>query len=770
VATSRRTGWIGESVERHEDDGLLTGVEPFVADVQLDGQLVATIVRSPVAHGTLRSIDVATARAHPGVVAVFTAEDIARDLGSVPVIYPRLSVEPSLEPYLQPVLAHDRVRFAGEAVAVVIAETRYEAEDAGELVAPEIEPIQPVLDSLAANDGPPLFEGLPNCIEVLASYGDAIAAVRDAEVIVSARIAIGRHTGVAMETRGLVADWNATQGRMTLHGSTKVPHFKRGQLASGLGLAEDDVQILSLSAGGGFGVKGEVYPEDFLIPWAAKQLGRPVSWIEDRHENLIAANHSREQIHDATIAASADGRILALVTRFAHDGGAYLRTVGTRVAELTMGGIPGPYDIPNYSATGSYALTNKTPTGTYRSPGGFEATFVCDRMIDLLAARIGKDPIEVRRQNLIRPEQMPYTRPLQSVDDRIVLEGGDYVSEFDRVVEAADRDQVARRRGAGEHVGIGVGSYLEKTGIGPWESASVCVSGELPVVVRTGATSLGQGIRTVLSQIVAEELGVPSLDVTVETGDTAKLGTGQGTYASRSTVMAGNAARLAALAAIERGRPFAAGALGVQPDALVFQRGSFEAEDPGAAISLMHVAALARGENGIGLLGSEVFRTDRANFSHGTVAAIVSVDPELGAVRVERLVLGYDVGRAVNPRLVEGQLQGAAIQALGGALLEQFTYDKDGNPIATTFFDYLLPGVGDAPELTVLLTESRSTLNPLGVKGAGEGGICSVAAAIAGAIDDALGLPGAIRQTPVTPEVVWRAAAGRVQKPTDACG
>jgi CO/xanthine dehydrogenase Mo-binding subunit len=761
MTTPATTGWIGESIDRHEDDRLLTGVEPFVADVQLDRQLVATIVRSPVAHGSLRSVDVAAARALPGVVAVLTAEDVARDLGSVPVIHPRLSIDESLTPYLQPVLAHDRVRFCGEAVAVVIAETRFAAEDAAGLVEPEVEPLEVVLDSLAADHGPALFEGLPNCIEVSAAYGDAASVLEDAEVVVSARLAIGRHTGVAMETRGLVADWDEGEGRMTLYGSTKVPHFKRGELAGQLGLAEDAVRILSLSAGGGFGVKGEVYPEDFLIPWAAKQLGRPISWIEDRHENLVAANHSREQHHDATIAASADGRILALVTRFAHDAGAYVRTVGTRVAELTMGGIPGPYDIQNYSATGSYALTNKTPTGTYRSPGGFEATFVCDRMIDLLAERLGRDPVEVRRQNLIRPEQMPYTRPLQSVDDRIVLEGTDYVKTLDRVVEEADRDQVARRRRAGEHVGIGVGSYVEKTGIGPWESASVCVPGELPIVVRTGATSLGQGIRTVLAQIVAESLGVPSLAVTVETGDTTELATGRGTYASRSTVMAGNAARLAALAAIEQGRSFAATALGVGEGALVFRGGSFEAQDPPGSVSLEEVAALAASENGTGLLGSEVFHTDRANFSHGVVAAIVSVDPELGAVHVERLVLGYDVGRPVNPRLVEGQLQGAAVQAIGGALLEQFTYDEHGNPIATTFFDYLLPGLGDAPELTVLLADSPSTANPLGVKGAGEGGICSVAAAIAGAIEDALGLPGVIRETPATPELVWRAAAGR---------
>jgi CO/xanthine dehydrogenase Mo-binding subunit len=759
VTTSQTSRWIGTAIDRLEDDRLLTGVEPFVADVRLPGQLAAAIVRSPVAHGVLRSIDVVAARARPGVIAVFTAEDVVRDLGSVPVIHPRLSVDESLEPYFQPVVAHERVRFVGEPVAVVIAEDRYAAEDAAELVVPDIEPLPPVLDSLAADDGPALFEGRPNSIALSSSYGDAAGALENADVVVSARLTVGRHTAVPMETRGLVADWDEAAGQMTLYGSMKVPHFKRHQLAGQLGLEEHNVRILSLSAGGAFGVKGEVYPEDVLIPWAAKQLGRPVSWIEDRREHLIAANHSRDQVHDATIAASTDGRILALVTRFALDAGAYVRTVGVRVGELTIGAIPGPYDIPNYTATGAYALTNKTPCGTYRNPGGFEATFVCDRMIDLLAERIGMDPIAVRRQNLIRREQMPFTRVLSSVEDPIVLEDADCVGTFDRVVDEARREEVVRRRAAGERVGIGVGAYLERTGLGPSESASVAVSEDLPIVVRMGATSIGQGIRTVLAQIVADELGVSVLEVTVDTGDTAQLATGRGTYASRSTVMAGNAARLAALAVIDQARPFAASALGVDPEALVFRDGSFETEDSSAGLSLREVAALAASENGAGLLGSEVFHVKRASFSHGVVAAVVAVDPELGAVSVERLVLGYDVGRAVNPRLVEGQLHGAAVQAIGGALLEQFIYDEDGNPIATTLFDYLLPSLGDAPEMTALVEEVPSSTNPLGVKGAGEAGVCSVAAAIAGAIEDALGAPGAIRATPATPETVWRAAA-----------
>jgi carbon-monoxide dehydrogenase large subunit/6-hydroxypseudooxynicotine dehydrogenase subunit gamma len=765
VNTPHTAGWIGATIERLEDDRLLTGTEPFVADVRLPGQLAAAIVRSPVAHGILRAIRVEAAQAHPGVIDVFTADDIVGDLGSVPVIRPRLSPDASLEPYLQPVLARERVRFVGEPVAVIVADTRHAAEDAAELVILDIEPIQPVLDTDAADDAPPLFDGFPNHIDVRSSYGDADAALERADVVVTARLAVGRHTGIPMETRGLVADWDAPRRQLTVHGTTKVLHHKRRELAAHLGLAEENVRMLALAAGGGFGIKGEEYPEDFLIPWAAKRIGRPISWIEDRREHLLAANHSRQQLHDASIGATADGRILALVTRFRLDAGAYVRTVGVRVAELTMGAIPGPYDIPSYAATCSYVLTNKTPIGTYRSPGGFEATFVCDRMIDLLADRLDRDPIEVRRQNLIRSEQMPYTRVLSGVEDPVVLEDADFVATLDRVVEEAGRDDVSRRQAAGERIGIGVGAYVERTGLGPWESASVSVPGGSAVVVRSGATPLGQGLHTALAQIVGDQLGISPSEISVEPLDTSALATGVGTYASRSTVMAGNAARLAALAVIEQARHLAGAALGIEPGELIFRAGQFEAMNSSATVSLDEVAVRASSESVAGLSASETFRVERASFSHGVVAAVVRVDAELGAVRVERLVLAYDVGRAVNPRLLAGQMHGAAVQALGGALLEQFLYDETGRPRGASLMDYLLPSLGDAPEMTVLLEESRSTTNPLGVKGAGEGGVCSVAAAIVGAIENALGVPGVIREVPATPELVWRAAASGTHRP-----
>ncbi|HWM08180.1 MAG TPA: xanthine dehydrogenase family protein molybdopterin-binding subunit [Solirubrobacteraceae bacterium] len=717
--------WIGSSIERPEDDDLLTGAEPFVADLRLPGQLSAAIVRSPMAHGVLGAIDISEAEAVDGVVAVLTAADVVADLGAVPVIEPRLSYDDSLEPYLQPALAADRVRFVGEPIAVVVARDRATAEDAAELVFPDIEPLEAVLDPLSAPEAAALFDGRPNvCAELGSSYGDAEAALRDAEVVVEAELTVGRHSGIPMECRGIVADYDAESGTLTVHGATKVPHTNRRVLAGMLGVAEESIRMLEMSAGGGFGIKGEFYPEDFLIPWVARRLRRPVSWVEDRREHLLSANHSRDQRHRATIAGTADGDVTAVVTEFWLDGGAYVRTVGTRVGDLTIGSLIGPYDIPSFAATGHYTLTNKTPCGTYRGPGRFESSFVMERLLDLFAARVGLDPVEVRRRNLVRREQMPYTRPLYSAGEPIVLEDADYVALLDRVLDEIDTDELAARRAAGETLGMGVGTFLEKSGLGPWETARVAVSPAGEVTVWSGATSLGQGLRNMLTQVVADTLDLAPEQITAARLDTSEIGSGIGSYASRSTVMAGNAAREAALALLARARD--------------------------AGVSLAELAARTEG----GLSEEHTFSVERVTYGHGAIAAVVRVDPELGAVRVEQLVLGYDVGRAINPRIIEGQLVGAAMQAIGGALLEHFVYDEDGNPLAASFMDYLLPTLGDAPRVTVVIEEVPSTTNPLGVKGVGEAGVPAVAGAVVNAVEDALGTPGTIVRVPLTPEYV----------------
>jgi aerobic carbon-monoxide dehydrogenase large subunit len=752
--------WLGTSTERPEDDALLTGAEPFVADLQLPGQLSAAIVRSSLAHGIIESIDASEALEVDGVVAVLTADDVVADFGAVPTIKPRLSFDSSLDPYLQPVLATDRVRFVGEPIAVVVARDRATAEDAAELVFADIEPLDVVID--AANADPvPLFPGLPNVAANLeAAYGDAESAIRDAEVVVEVELSIGRHSGVPMEGRGIVADTDPATGNLTVHGATKVPHANRTELARMLGTDESNIRMLEMSAGGGFGIKGEFYPEDFLIPWASRRLGRPVSWVEDRREHLTTANHSRDQKHRAIIAGSADGRVTAVKTTFLLDGGAYVRTVGTRVGDLTIGAIIGPYDIPNYAAAGKYVLTNKTPCGTYRGPGRFESSFVMERLLDAFAARCGIGTVDVRRLNLVARDQMPYVRPLYSAGEPIVLDEADYVDLLNRVVDQIDHDELAARRAAGETVGFGIGAFLEKSGLGPWEKGRVTVAPTGEITVWSGATSLGQGVRSMLTQVVAEELGVRPAEITAARLDTAMIDAGVGTYASRSTVMSGNAAREAAWALIERGRGPAAEILGVPEDELTYRDGAFEVSGADQRVGLIELAKEldARGET---LDEEVVFSVDRVTYGHGAVAVVVRVDPELGAVRVEDLVIGYDVGRALNPRIIEGQLVGAAMQAIGGALLEEFVFDEDGNPLAASFMDYLLPTLHDAPRARVVLDEVASTTNPLGVKGVGEAGIPSVAGAIANAIEDALGVTQAIRSVPITPTDVGNLTAGQ---------
>jgi CO/xanthine dehydrogenase Mo-binding subunit len=750
-----RPAWIGSSIDRPEDDGLLTGAEPFVADLRLPGQLSAAIVRSPVAHGRIAGIDVSDAEAVDGVVAVLTAADVIADLGAVPVIPSRLSSDDTLDPYLQPAVASDRVRFAGEPIAVVVARDRATAEDAAELVFAEIEPLDAVLDPTTASEAEPLFPGHSNvCARLESAYGDAEAAVRAADVVVEAELTVGRHSGVPMECRGIVADYDADSRTLTVHGATKVPHENRRLLAGMLGVDEASIRMREMSAGGGFGVKGELYPEDFLIPWAARRVRRPVAWIEDRREHLLSANHSRDQIHRAVIAGTADGRVTAVVTRFWLDGGAYVRTAGTRVGDLTIGALVGPYDVPSFAATGHYTLTNKTPCGPYRGPGRFESSFVMERLLDLFAARVGLDPVAIRRRNLIQRDQMPYTRPLPALG-MPVLEEADYAGLFDRVVDAIDADAVAARRAAGETLGVGVGAFLEKSGLGPWETARVAVSASGAVTVWSGATSLGQGVRAMLTQVVADELDVAPEEIAAARLDTDEIGSGIGSYASRSTVMAGNAAREAAQLVLERARPPAAAALGAEPEDLVVRAGGFEHD--GDRISLAEIAAGLDG----GLSVEHTFHVDRVTWGSGAVGVVVRVDPELGGVHVEQLVIGYDVGRAINPRIVEGQLVGAAMQAIGGTLLEQFVYDEDGNPLAASFMDYLLPTLRDAPRTTVIIDEVPSTTNALGVKGAGEASIQGIAGAVANAVEDALGAPGTIDRVPLRPEDVCalRAAA-----------
>ena len=763
---------IGASIARHEDVPLLRGAARFVGDVRLPGMLHLRVVRSQMAHGALVAIDVSAATAAAGVVAVWTAADVAADLGRVPVIQPRVSYDARVVPYLQPVIAADRVRYVGEPVAVVVATDPYVAEDAAELVAVDIEPL-PVRLDLDAPDGPePLFAIGDLVADLHAEFGDVDARFARAAAVVHADLITGRHTGVPMETRGLVVEYDSLADGLVVHGSTKVPHANRTQLADHLGLAPSRITMRETAVGGGFGVRGEYYPEDLLVPWAAWRLRRPVSWIEDRQEHLVAANHSRQQVHHAAMAVDAAGCILAMTSEFWVDHGAYVRSHSLRVPDLTLSMLPGPYDIGAYRAVAHCVVSNRTPTATYRAPGRFESSFVRERLIDMAAAELGMDRVEIRRRNLLRPEQLPYQRQLLSTSEPVVLSEGDYPALLERVVEVVDLDDIACRRAAGERVGYGVAAFLEKSGLGPWESGSMTVSDDGFVTVRTGCSSVGQGLRTVLAQIAADALEIDAERVRVEFLDTDRVDYGIGSYASRSTVTAGSAVHLAAHAVLAKARCVAAAHLGSEPDTLCYRAGGFESDD-GRRVELGELARLLDPPYATrlgltpGLGASEHFHVEKVTYPYGVHAAVVRVDAETNSVAVEKVVLGFDVGRAVNPMLVEGQLHGGAAQAVGGALLEEFLYDADGNPLASTFMDYLVPTAAEAPDMAVVISEATPAVhNPLGVKGAGEGGITGLAAAIAAGIDHALDRPGLVRQLPITPARLMEARRRPVGRST----
>ena len=747
---------IGESVLRLEDRALLTGTGRFAGDQNFEGQLHMRVVRATVAHGRILSITTEDAAAMPGVFAIWTGADVA----DVPPINLRPgSALQDLEKCRQHILAQEVVRYVGEPLAVVFADDPYRAEDGADLVWAEIEELPPVVGLMdALGEFAPGISTEPAVFEK--SYGDVDAAFAGAAHVIECELSVGRHAGVPLETRGALAVWNEAEDRLEFHAAAKIPHTNRIALADLLGLELEQLHLFEGHVGGGFGVRGELYPDEVLVNLAAMRFRRPVKWIEDRMEHLIAANHSREQTHRIRAATDAEGLILGLDDAFWFNQGAYARTHGATVPLVSATMLPGPYKIPAYRTTGHIRLTNVTPAGTYRGPGRFETTFVREQLMDRIAAELKLDPLAVRRTNLITSDEMPYERPFEIGGKPIFYDSGDYPKSLARLLDYVGYDalqvEMVARRAAGEMAGAAVICFVERGGDGPFDDVRVEMDAGGTVEIITGVASVGQGVETVIAQICAETLGMDYAGITVTHGQTDRIARGQGARASRVTVMTGNATHKAAMGVRAMLLAKAAELLQSPVKTLdivdgVIGVGGRSGDGP-SLTSAEAAAEILRHRDASRIAVEETFENDRATYSFGAQLAAVTVDPLTAGVTVERFVVAYDIGRAVNPMLVEGQLVGGAVQGIGGALFEEFLYDENGQPLSVTFADYLMPTAAEVPDVECLvLEESPSTTNPLALKSGGDPGVTGAGAAIAAAIGAALSQPGAITRLPVSP-------------------
>lgn len=758
--------WVGRPVRRKEDRRLLRGDGRYVGDVQLTGTLHAAVLRSNVPHARIVRIDVARALALSGVVAAITAQDVG-DVGRIPAT---VAARPHLSSVLQPPLPADRVRYVGEPLALVVARDRYIAEDALELIDVELDELPVVSDARAgrADDAPVLHQPLgSNVADVIRMRrGDPEKMLARAPRRLRASLEIQRHTGVPMEPRGLLAAFDRATGALTVWGATKFTHRNRSTLATLLGHPEHLVRMIETEVGGGFGLRGEFYAEDFLIPWLAMRLGAPVRWTEDRREHFLATNHSRQQWHDVEVGFDEAGRLLVLVDRAVVDMGAWLRPNAFVAPDRTAAFLPGPYRLEHFSFEVDCVLTNKTPVGSYRGPGRVESTFVRERMVDFVARELGLDPADVRRRNLIMRAEMPYAVGTTAHDRPVVYDSGDYPRAFESLLAdfdyAAARAEQREARRQSRYLGIGLAAAVDSSGSGPFETARLAVDGTGRIVLYSGTAALGQGIETALAQVCADELGVGPDEITVVHGDTAQVPFGVGAGASRSAIVAGSAALGAARKLRAKTLAVAARVLEADPSDLVLAGGRVWVRGlPSRFVTLRDLARAALPGPSLppglspGLEASDVFELKEIAYPYGIDAALVEVDPETGKVTVLKYVITCDVGRAINPAIVEGQMIGGMVQGLGGALLEELSYDDRAQLLTTTFMDYLLPTTMEAP-LTCIVhirEDAPAPHNPLGVKGAGEGGIIAAPAAIANAVEDALRPFGVrINALPLTPD------------------
>jgi carbon-monoxide dehydrogenase large subunit len=746
---------IGSPIERIEDLRFLRGRGQYVDDLARKEMLHAAILRSSVAHGRIRSIEVTRARALPGVHTVITVKEIGNRVPRVPM---RLQPLPEFERFGQPVIAETKVRYVGEAIAVVLADTPSIAEDALGLIETDIEPLPAVADRRAsADDQSLLFEeaGTNLAMRFRAVRGDAATAFGGAPYVRRERFRTQRHMALPLEPRGLLAEWDAARGRLTIYGGAKVLFFNRRTLAKQLGLAEAAIEIVENDVGGGFGARGEFYPEDFLIPFAARLTGRPVKWTEDRRENLMCINHAREAECDVEIACTRDGTILGLRGHAYVDVGAYMRTNGAVGARNVAQFMSGPYRIPNIDIDVALQLTNKTPVGTYRGPGRFETDFFRERLLDMVAQDLGLDRVAFRRRNLVSKQEMPYQiatiTPFESKDE---FDSGDYQATLDRCLDEINwsaKSKLAGKLVDGRYHGLALGCFIEGGAAGPKESARIVLERDGLYSVYVGSSAIGQGLETVFAQIAAD-----ALEVTIDRirgvfhGTTSYVGDGYGAYHSRSVVMGGSAILDAASKLRDAIRGQAAQRLDCQASAVEIVDGLKAVGPDGSSVALNELS-------GESISAEGAFLNKKHTYTYGAHAAHVAVDPKLGHVELLDYVVVADCGRIINPLTVHGQTVGSLVQGLGGAMMEHLVYDQEGQLLTGSLADYLIPTASDFPNIrAVMLEQHPSPINPLGAKGAGEGGIIAAGGVMANAIANALSsLQVQPRELPLTPTRIW---------------
>jgi carbon-monoxide dehydrogenase large subunit len=782
-ALADRPVFVGARVPRVEDDRLLTGRGTFVADIHLPGMAEMAIVRSFVAHARLTGVDVTGARAADGVLAVVTAGELEG-----------VKDYPDFVEYARgvgtPVLCRDRIRFTGQAVAAVVAEDRYRAEDAAELVEVAYEELPAVtsIETALGQDAPKLYDEWPDnrIVDIPSFESDEVRELfANAGRVVKGTYSMHRHAPVPMETRGCVAEHR--DGRLTLWTCTQSPHIARTTLAMVLGVPERDIRVVAPDVGGGFGGKTHIYPEEVLVCWLAMRLGRPIRWIEDRAEHMVSAVHAREQVHEFEAVVDADGTIRALRCHIVTDvgsGAVFMPGVCTSLVSASL--YTGPYRIPRGSVRVTEVVTNKTPSGAYRGFGIPEVCFALERFVEQVARETGVDPVALRRRMLIRREDLPYTTPTGSL-----FRSGSFLESFDRILELAGASEGRARADLGEdqgsRIGMAVVPYVEGTAptyfgtTGHWtayDSASVRVEPDGSVVVSVGVTTTGQGVTTMVATLAADALGVPRDSVKVQIGDTDACPYGLGGWGSRSTVVGGGAVLRAAAQVREKAVRIAAHLLEADPADLVAEDGSIHVKgSEKASVSMARVATAAwvrtldlPKDVDPGLEAAATYdppvdhrvRADgkmnaAATYANAAHGAVVKVDLETGEVRILDYLIAHDCGTVINPLILEGQITGGVAQGIGGAMYEELPYSPEGAPLATSFMDYLVPSATEIPPMTIEHFESPDPEMPLGVKGAGEAGACGPAAVIANAVANALAEYDVdIRNTPISPLVLRR--------------